>query len=49
MHWSLDFYKADLERLEVGKKTKQNKTENKPSPQKYLITAQERIKQVIER
>lgn len=46
MHWSLDFYKADLERLEVGKK--QNKTENKPSPQKYLITAQERIKQVIE-
>lgn len=48
MHWSLDFYKADLERLEVGKKTKQNKTENKPSPQKYLITAQERIKQVIE-
>lgn len=27
MHWSLDFYKADLERLEVGKK--QNKTKQK--------------------
>lgn len=41
MHWSLDFYKADLKVLEM------EKTENK-GPKSTWFTAQELIKQVIQ-
>lgn len=32
MHWSLDFYKADLERLEVGKKQNRKQTKSPKVP-----------------